>query len=273
MRIELKNITEQVCEVARRAGGFIAQQRKVFSAGSVEYKGEQNLVSYVDRVAEAMIVEELQGVLPGAGIIAEEGYSDFQQLRAEGECGAYRWIIDPLDGTTNFIHGMPPYCVSIALVEGDEDVVVAVIYEVSRDECFSAYKGGECWLNGEVVRVSEVSEVRQSLVITGAVYDAPQGEDSFQRAFNYFNTHTNGTRRLGSAAANMAYVAAGRAECFFQRGLSPWDVAAGVLLVRCAGGAVTNYSGGSECVFAKEIIATNNIIHNKFVEIICENSF
>ncbi len=268
MKDFLDNITHEVCRVARLAGEFISRSRVDFSPQRVEYKGEQNLVSYVDKEAERLILSELAKLLPEAKVLSEEGFS--QLLSPLGD--EYLWVVDPLDGTANFVHSMPPYCVSIALLKGRE-VLVGVIYEVTRDECFWAHKLSGCYLNGKQIRVSDVQRVQDSMVITGMAYNTPGGEESFLRAFSYFNVHTNGTRRIGSAAANLAYVAAGRAECFFQRGLSEWDVAAGVLLVERAGGIVCDYSGGDDVIFGREIIATNNNTNNKFVEIICENSF
>ncbi len=268
MRENLENICERVCEVAREAGAFIARERETFDRGRIEHKGAQNLVSYVDKGAEKLIIERLSKILPEAKFLAEE--SSVGQI-AENPEGEYLWVIDPLDGTTNFIHAMPPYAVSLALMYGSE-VVVGVIYEVTRDECFSAYKGSRSKLNGKDISVSEVKEIEDSLVITGVAY-SERGADNFERAFEYFNRNSNGTRRIGSAAANLAYVAAGRAECFFQCGLEPWDVAAGVLLVENSGGVVKDYDGGRDFVFSRTLIATNKNSHLKFYSTICKKLF
>lgn len=257
MKIDYQKICADVCLTARRAGEYIAQQRKNFSADKIEYKGEQNLVSYVDKTAEAQIIRELLAILPNSGIIAEES------TPVTG--GDFTWIIDPLDGTTNFTHGIPPYCVSIALMEGDE-VVVGVIYEICCNECFYAYKGSGCYLNGELVRVSGISTIEKSLVITGLAYKVDNIIEGFRRSFDYFNLNSNGARRLGSAASDLAYVAAGRAECFYQANLSPWDVAAGAFLVERAGGVVVDFNGGRDFIFGKQIIATNTAAHTIFFE-------
>lgn len=253
--------------VAREAGAYIAQQRKTFSVERIEYKGEQNLVSYVDKTSEELIVARLSAILPEAAFLAEEAHNDERSIDRQ----RLMWIIDPLDGTTNFTHGMPPYAVSIALVEGGE-VVVGVIYEITCGECFSAWKGSDCYLNGEVVRVSEIDSVKRSLVITGLAHDKEGIVEGHNRAFDYFNRHSNGTRRLGSAATDLAYVAAGRAECFFQQNLAPWDVAAGALLVERAGGVVVDYDGGENYVFGRSIIATNDKANKEFYSILCELS-
>lgn len=270
MTIDFEHICLKVCDIARLAGSYIAQERKNFSSNSIEYKGDQNLVSYVDKTAEKIILGELTQLLPEAKVLAEESTSEEleAQLSTLGD-EELLWVVDPLDGTTNFIHALPPYCVSIALVQGRKPVV-GVIYEITSGECYSGWRGSKCYINDQEVRVSDISEVKQSLVITGIAYNIEDGVERFNKAFNYFNRYSNGTRRVGSAAANLAYVAAGRAECFFQWNLSPWDVAAGALLVECAGGKVVDYNKGDNYIFGRSIIATNNNSHQKFLDILCE---
>lgn len=254
-----EQITMEVCKAARRAGAFIAKERQVFSPEMVELKGRQNLVSYVDKQAEQMIVEDLNRILPGAAIIGEEG------TNTQGN--EYCWIIDPLDGTTNFVHGMPPYCVSIALTHGKE-VVVGVVFEITIGECFYAWQGSKAYLNSNEIHVSGETSVENSLLITGLAYNVDLIRERFNELFDYFNRNSHGARRLGSAATDLVYVAAGRAECFYQANLSPWDVAAGALIVQRAGGCVTDFSGEDNYIFGREIIATNRIMHNIFLEII-----
>jgi len=261
MQYDFQEICNKVIEAARRAGEFIAAERKVFTYGKVEMKGEQDLVSYVDKTAEGMIVEALGGIIPGAGFIAEEGTASDSQVSQS----RFKWIIDPLDGTTNFVHGMPPYCVSIALAE-DDKVVVGVVYEVTIGECFYAWKGSPAYLNGEQIRVSDAADMKNSLVITGLAYDTRKLIRDFIRHFEYFNLNTHGARRLGSAATDLVYVAAGRAEAFYQANLSPWDVAAGAFIVKQAGGIVTDFGGGDDWLFGRQIIATNNKLYTQFFE-------
>lgn len=253
--------------VAREAGAYIAEQRKVFSVEKIEYKGDQNLVSYVDKTSEELIVDRLQKIVPEAIFLAEEAHNNESTI----DQNALMWVIDPLDGTTNFMHGLPPYAVSIALMDGGRPVV-GVVYEITARECFSAVRGGACYLNGEVIRVSEIDKVTFSLVITGLAHDRNGIIENHNRAFDYFNRHSNGTRRLGSAATDLAYIAAGRAECFFQQNLAPWDVAAGALLVECAGGVVRDYADGSNYIFGRSIIATNEKANKEFYKILCELS-
>lgn len=275
MEVNFETICQKVCQVARNAGHYIAHERKSFSAHSIEYKGSQNLVSYVDKEAQRLILGELAQILSGAQILAEESDSSdsIVEITSGGVSGdGFLWVVDPLDGTTNFTHSFPPYCVSIALLRGSE-VVVGVVYEITQDECFYAWQGSACYLNGVVVSVSDIGEVSKSLVVTGIAYNMDEGEARFSRAFSYFNTHSNGTRRIGSAAADLAYVAAGRAECFFQWNLSPWDVAAGSLLVERAGGKIIDYDGGDNYIFGRSLIATNFNSHKQFKDILCENLF
>lgn len=259
--MDYQEICQKVCTVARWSGAFIRGERATFSAEKVEHKGHQNLVSYVDKEAERMIVASLKEILPSASVLGEEGVCD---SNCESD---YMWIIDPLDGTTNFIHGMPPYCVSIALQCGTE-IVVGVVYEITLEECYYAWQGSYAYLNGGVIKVSEESKIENSLVITGLAYNIEEYRAHFNRLFDYFNRNSHGARRIGSAAADLVYVAAGRAECFYQANLSAWDVAAGALIVQRAGGRVTDFAGGNNYVFGKEIIATNGVTHASFTEII-----
>lgn len=254
-------ICDKVRQVAIGAGEFIREQRLTFSTDKVELKGRHNLVSYVDKEAEKLIVAGLLQIIPNSSVLAEEG------TNSGTEQAEYCWIIDPLDGTTNFVHGMPPYCVSIALQCGTESVV-GVVYEITADECFYAWQGSAAYMNGKQISVSGESEIENSLVITGLAYNIDHVRERFNKLFDYFNRNSHGARRLGSAAADLAYVAIGRAECFYQANLSPWDVAAGALIVQRAGGCVTDFREGDDYVFGKEIIATNAVTHKQFLDII-----
>lgn len=264
MSVDLKDICDRVCRVARDAGDYIAGEREQFSNSHVESKSSQSdLVSYVDRTAEELIVERLRAILPDSLFITEEQTVDNQSGKITAD--SWTWIVDPLDGTTNFVHGMPPYAVSIALMYGLGQVVVGVVYEITRDECFSAYKGGGAYLNGRRISVSSTDSLDKSLIITGLSHFREENTVSnFVRLFDYFNQHSHGARRLGSAATDLVYVAAGRAEGFYQANLAPWDVAAGALIVIEASGCVTDFSGGQDYVFGRQIIASNPKIYNVF---------
>lgn len=266
MKNNFQEICLVVCDIARRAGLYISGEREGFSSEMIEYKGVQNLVSYVDKTAERMIIDDLLVLVPDSRIIAEESAAEVGILPKDGDL---TWVIDPLDGTTNFTHGMPPYCVSIALMEGKR-IVVGVIYEITCAECFYAWQDSACYLNGREVRVSDISSIDRSLVVTGLAYKSQDAIESFRRTFDYFNLNSNGARRLGSAASDLAYVAAGRAECFYQKNLAPWDVAAGAFLVERAGGVVVDYAHGSDYVFGGSIIATNKNSHCVFYDKLSE---
>ena len=250
--INYRELTLKVCEIAKIVGHFMAEERKTFDDSKIETKGVHDLVSYVDKTSEIRIISELQKLLPEAGFIAEEGTNNKRGER-------FNWVIDPLDGTTNYIHGLPIYSVSIALIDGNEPVL-GIVYEVGHDECFYAWKNGGAFLNGQPIKVSNRSEVGNALLATGFPYSDFSRLDSYVEMFKWAMTSARGVRRLGSAAADLAYVACGRFDAFWEYDLKPWDVAAGALIVVEAGGKVTDYKGGSNFLFGREIVATNNII-------------
>lgn len=255
--MNLDTISEQVVAIATKAGRFALAERERFTASSIEVKGEHNFVSYVDRTCEKMLVEALADLLPGSGFIAEEGTG------APVE-GGLNWIVDPLDGTTNYIHGLAPFAVSIALVEGNQ-LRLGVIYEPNLDECFRATCDGPALRNGIPISTSETKQVDDALIATGFPYYDYNRLESFFRTMEHFMRHSHGLRRLGSAATDLAYVACGRFDAFYEYGLSPWDVAAGALIVQRAGGKVCDFSGGGNFIFGKEIIASNTPLHPEFL--------
>ncbi len=258
--LDLPDISCEVCGIARKAGAFILNERKNFSAKKVEIKGHNDFVSYVDKGAEKIIVAELKKLLPEAGFITEEG----TEARDENPL---KWVIDPLDGTTNFIHGMPFFAVSIALLH-EKEPLVGVVFEINQDEMFSAWKNGGAFMNGEPIHVSDASKVADSLLGTGFPYFDYHLLDQYLALFKHLMQHSHGIRRPGSAATDLAYVACGRFDGFYEYSLSPWDVAAGILLVKEAGGIVSDFSGGDDAIFTKEIIATNPNIYTEFSELL-----
>lgn len=252
----LQRLTEQVAALSRDVAVFIRKEASRFTEASVESKSLNNLVSYVDKGAEQRLVDGLAKLLPEAGFIAEEGTGS----RKDG----LNWIIDPLDGTTNFVHGVPCYCISIGLHDG-ERMLVGVVHEVTRDECFTAWKGGGAFLNGKAVRVSIRKHLIESLLATGFPYDDFGREAEYMQLLRELMHGSRGIRRLGSAAADLAYVACGRFEAFYEYGLNPWDVAAGALLVEEAGGQVTDFHNGGNWLFGEEIVASNGAIHQELI--------
>jgi myo-inositol-1(or 4)-monophosphatase len=256
----LQTITQKVIDIAKTAGAFIREERKTFTNDKVEYKGLNDMVSFVDKTAEKIIVEELSTLLPKAGFITEE-----KTINKTGE--RYNWIIDPLDGTTNFIHGLPVYSVSIALQEFDE-LVVGVVYEINLDECFYAWKDAPAFLNGQQIKVSSSPSISNSLLATGFPYYDFSKQPAYIALFTELMKSCHGLRRLGSAAVDLAYTACGRFDGFYEYNLNSWDVAAGILIVRQAGGEVVNFKGGQEILNSRELLATNGKITTQMLETI-----
>ena len=262
--IDLPNLRPQVEDIARTAGRFLRTQQATFSQERVSLKSLNALVSDVDKNAEELLVAALSKLLPEAGFLTEEG------TVGQNTNKDYYWVIDPLDGTTNFVHGLPIFSVSIALMQREEPIL-GVVYEVGMDECFSAIKGGGTTLNGDAVHTSSTTELKNSLLATGFPYYDFSGVAGFQKTLEYFYPRTRGIRRIGTAAVDLAYTACGRFEGYFEYGLSPWDVAAGILLVREAGGQVCDYQGGNAPIDSKSIIATNKGVFDDVLKVIQHN--
>ncbi len=258
--MHLEKLTQQVIEISKEAGAFIRQERKSFNADKIEYKGLNDLVSYVDKTAEKIIVSNLEKILPEAGFITEEQTSTTIADR-------YNWIIDPLDGTTNFIHGLPVYSVSIALKEYDE-LVLGVVYEINLDECFYACKDTPAYLNGEVIRVSNTPTVGKSLIATGFPYYEFDNQPAYIGLFAELMRGCHGLRRLGSAAVDLAYTACGRFDAYYEYNLNAWDVAAGIVIMKQAGGKVINFKGGDEVLNTRELIATNGKVTDELLNVV-----
>ena len=259
MNINLPHLTTEVIVLSKSIGAWMKAQTNVHEE-MAEVKSENNLVTYVDKESERRFVEGLRTMLPEAGFVAEEGTG---QRNAAG----LNWVIDPLDGTTNFVHGMPVWCTSIGLCDGITPIL-GVIYDPNTDECFSAYQGGGAFLNGKPIRVSLVTSVQQSLLATGFPYDDFGREEAYIELFRKLIRGTRGLRRLGSAALDMAWTACGRVEGFYEYGLNPWDVAAGAIIVQEAGGIVTEFNGGDDFVFGEDLVCTNGHMHAEMLRII-----
>ncbi len=250
----------QVIALSKEVGQFLKSERIKITQKDIETKGRSNdLVSRADKEAERRFVDGLSAILPEAGFIAEEGTRTDKGER-------YNWIIDPLDGTTNYLYGIPCYCTSIALMDGNH-LVVGVIYDPERDECFAAERGKGATLNGVSIRVSNQMDLSKSLVAMGFPYDNRGKQAAYMKMLAEVNTKTRGIRRLGSAALDLAYVACSRLDTFYEYGLSPWDCAAGALIVKEAGGSVTDFHGGEDYVFGRSILTSNGHIHRAMLNI------
>jgi myo-inositol-1(or 4)-monophosphatase len=258
--INLKDICKKIEKAALETGAYILNESSGFDISRTESKGLNDFVSYVDKGSEKMLVERLSRLLPEAGFNTEEGTSSKTGLK-------YCWVIDPLDGTTNFLHGLHPYAISIALMEYDE-VVAGVVYEVSGNEIFTAWKDGGAWLNGRAIHVSKATRLADSLLSTGFPYNDFERLTPYMNCLTYLVKNTHGIRRLGSASIDLAYVACGRFEAFYEYDLKPWDIAAGMLLVREAGGRVSDFSGIEKNVTGEEIVAANSSVFSEVLEIV-----
>jgi len=259
---EFVTVAEQI---ARDSGALL---REFYARGvETEYKGDVDLVTEADRASEKLIVSRLRAAFPEHGIVGEEGTRDQMS-------GEYRWYVDPLDGTTNFAHGFPVFCVSMGLerrVAGqksdtDGELVAGVIYDPLRDEMFSASLGNGAMLNGRKIRVSPTEYLSESLVATG--FPSHKRHDNPNIHFyQQFTLRSHGVRRAGSAALDLAYVACGRIDAYWEFNLNPWDTSAGVLLVKEAGGTVTDFAGGPFQQNSREVLATNGPLGTEMIEL------
>ena len=253
----------KAAEIAREAG---ARLREYFAQGvETEYKGDVDLITVADRTVEKLIRNRLGEAFPGHGIYGEEGTRERME-------GAFRWYVDPLDGTTNFAHGFPQFCVSLGLEhrppglnpEDDGTIVAAVIYDPLRDELFTAERGRGATLNGKPVRVSRIRRLAEALLATGFPSHKRHANPNIH-FYQEFTLRSHGVRRAGSAALDLAYVACGRCDAFWEFNLNPWDTAAGILLVEEAGGRVTDFSGGHFRLDSREVLASNGLIHEELL--------
>ena len=258
-----QELTQQVVFIAKEVGAFILHEAKSFSADRIEYKGVNDMVSYVDKTAEERIIKALSELIPSAGFIAEEGTST--KIGEE-----FNWIIDPLDGTTNFIHGIPAFAVSIALKQNNE-LVIGVIYEINQDECFYAWKDSKAYLNGKVISVSDKPDLATSLVATGFPYYDFKRQNAYMQLFTEVMQKCHGLRRIGAASVDLAYTACGRFEAYFEYNLKPWDIAAGLLIVERAGGEYFDFDGGKNVLETCDIVATNGQVSAELNEIISKH--
>jgi myo-inositol-1(or 4)-monophosphatase len=250
----MKQFLGAAVEIARQAGSILVPyfHRRV----AVEYKGDVDLVTEADRASEAFILGRLRAYFPDHAIVAEEG-------GGHEAASPYCWYVDPLDGTTNFAHGFPIFAVSIGL-EYKSEVIVGVVYDPARDEMFAAEKGAGAFLNGEPIRVSRVERLEEALVTTGFP-SKKRHQNPNIHYYHQMNMQTHGVRRPGSAALDLAYVAAGRMDGFWEFHLQPWDLAAGRLLVEEAGGLVTDSVGSSHRLDGPSIVASNRILHEQLL--------
>ena len=261
MNEQYSELVQSVCQIARRAGTYIRDERRKFSLERVERKHPHDYVSYVDKGSEQLIVSALRELLPEAGFITEEGLAghDAEQLL---------WVVDPLDGTTNFIHQYAPYAVSIALLQG-RDILVGVVYEICADECFYAWQGGGAYLDGKALHVGN-SAIGDALLCLQLPYNSDAYKPVIKQLIDRFYGNVGSIRMIGSAAMALCYVAAGRLDAYAERYIGQWDYMAGALIVMEAGGKVTNYEGDEYFMEGDSVIATNGIIHYDILDAIAQ---
>ena len=254
---ELETLCQKSCEIVKQVGSFIKQELGKVSAEAIETKSLNSLVSYVDKTAEEQLVDGLGALIPGSTFLTEEE-------TVEQKDGEFQWIIDPLDGTTNFLHQLPFFAISVAL-RHHEETVIGIVLEVNRDECFYAWKGGGAFLNDQKISVSDSKTLGDSLIATGFPYYDYERIQASLKTLQFFMKNTRGIRRFGSAALDLVYVACGRFDAFYEYSLNAWDVAGGAIIVKEAGGIVSDFNGGDDYLFGKEIIAVNPNIQESFL--------
>lgn len=257
---ELESLCKQAVEIVKETGDYIRQQVGQVSGGAIEEKSLNSLVSYVDRTAEEMLVSKLGALVPEATFLTEED-------TVENQSGDQQWIIDPLDGTTNFLHQIPCFSVSVAL-QRKEQTVLGIVYEVNQQECFYAWKDGGAFLDGRPISVSRTERFNDALLATGFPYNDFTWIAPYFEVLKEIIPGSRGIRRIGSAAVDLVYTACGRFDLFFEYQLNPWDVAAGALIVEEAGGRVTDFSGGNNYLHGREIIAGNPRVFNQVQSIL-----
>jgi myo-inositol-1(or 4)-monophosphatase len=251
-------IAPSILKLIEETAVFARKERTEFQHGDFDSKPDQSLVTHIDKETEERLISGLSKILPDSTFLAEEGYSQSKE-------GELTWIIDPIDGTTNMVHNVPAFCISVAL-RHQKKTILGIVYEISRNECFYAYDGLEgAFLNGKPIQVTKTATVKDSLIGTGFPMTAFEKIDEYLDHFRYFMVNTHGVRRVGSAALDLAYVSCGRYDGFFEYNLSPWDVAGGAYILQKAGGRVTDFTGGDDYIFGKRILASNGLIHDELL--------
>lgn len=255
----MQQILNSAIEIVKQAADIIKNN---INRGNynINKKGTNDFVTDIDKQTEAFLVKQLSAIMPSAGFITEEN-------TVNKIANDYNWIIDPIDGTSNFIHGIFPCSISLALKKGD-DIIIGIVYEVGREECFYALKNHGAFLNGNRISVSKTASIANAFVATGFPYNNFAQIEPYLRLFNHLVVNTQGMRRLGSAAVDLAYVACGRFDAFYEIDLKPYDVAAGIILVEEAGGCVCDFKTTNNFLFGGEIVATNKLLSDDFAKLV-----
>lgn len=254
--LNLESLCHSVAAMAREIGREIRLKQKELSPEQVHTKDFHDYVTEVDKYAEEQIVERLHRLLPGSSFKAEEGTGATQSS------SDLEWVIDPIDGTTNFIHGLPVYAISIALKK-EGKLALGVVYEVVQEECFYAWNKEEAFLNGNKIQVSHTKDLGPSLLATGFPFRDFSKMDNYSNLLKELMQHSSGIRRYGSAAVDLVYVACGRFDAYFEYALKEWDVAAGIFILEAAGGICSDFSGEKDVLDGSEILASNPYLYQE----------
>lgn len=260
MNHNLQSLLDGLLDAMHDNAEFLRAARRDFKPDDVEFKNTDDLVTFVDRESEKRLHEACSKLLPESGFIMEEGGID-------GADREYRWIIDPLDGTTNFVHDLPAWCMSVAL-QKNQETVLGVVYDVPHQEVYTAILGQGAFRNGQAIKVTEVEVLSGALLGMGFPYRTNGSMDDYLAVVKSFLICAQGVRRFGAAALDLCQVACGRLEGFFETGLQAWDVAAGALILAEAGGTATDFDGTANFVFGKQIVASNGKLQSEMLETI-----
>lgn len=257
--MDLETLNKKVKELALSVGEYLKEEQTGLKKKDIELKGSRNYVTYIDKEAERRLVEGLKLLLPEAGFLTEEETVSFEQKE-------YTWIIDPLDGTTNYVHGDSPFSVSIALMQ-NKKIILGVVYDPIAAQMYYATGRGKAFLNNSAITVSNHPTLENGYIGFGIPYNLDErGEQILKNAMKQFRKSS--FRIKGSAALEICYVASGVSDSYFHSGLSPWDVAAGAFILECAGGKCSDFSGGEDYIFNKELVASNSFIHQEIIKTI-----
>jgi len=264
--MDLERVLDRAVAIAQEAGELVARDFPMGAMDQVGFKGSVNPVTATDAAAERLIRQRLRDAYPRHRILAEEGGGD-----AWREPGPPIWLVDPLDGTNNFAHGFPQVGVSLALVQ-EQQPVLGIVHDPLRGETFTAVEGSGANLDGQPIHVTEVDDLADAFLATGFPYDRRTARDNNVQRLDHFVRRSQGVRRAGAAVLDLCYVACGRFDGFWEIRLHPWDVAAGVLIVREAGGCATDFAGTPDCVSGRQIVASNGCIHGQMLQVIAEGA-
>lgn len=253
-------LCKELNDLCEHVGDYIGSEQDKLTSADVDSKGLHDYVTHVDKQSERMLVEGLSGLLPASGFLVEE--NTIENTKKE-----YTWIIDPLDGTTNFIHGLPTFAISVALMKSDK-ILLGTVLDVRAKECFYAWQNGPAFMNGQEISVSDATKLDDSLLATGFPYSDFERQEEYLRILGHLMKQCRGIRRYGSAAIDLVWVACGRFDGFWEYSLKPWDVAAGSFIVERAGGRCSDFSGAKNFIYGGEIVCGNQIVFQELLGVV-----